>query len=97
MSWITYNSIWYPFSVIALFALVQYLEANLIFPLAVSNKLHLNALVTLIAILLGGLLWGVAGMILFVPFLAIAKLIADNHPDLKAWSILLGTSKQTPD
>ncbi|HEY5692843.1 MAG TPA: AI-2E family transporter [Cyclobacteriaceae bacterium] len=93
MSWITYNSIWYPVSVMALFAVVQYLEANLIFPLAVSNKLHINALATLIAIILGGILWGVAGMILFVPFLALIKLIADNHPDLKTVSMLLGTSK----
>ena len=43
MSWITYNSIWYPVGVVLLFTFVQYLEANLIFPLAVSNKLKINA------------------------------------------------------
>ena len=93
MAWVTYNSIWYPISVVALFAVVQYLEANLIFPLAVSSRLHINTLATLIAIIMGGMLWGVAGMILFVPFLALIKLIADNHPDLKTVSMLLGTSK----
>lgn len=93
MAWITYNSIWYPLGVVALFSFVQYLEANLIFPLAVSNRLKINALVTLVAIILGGVVWGVAGMILFVPFLAIAKLITDNSPRLKTWSTLLGTSE----
>lgn len=93
MAWITYNSIWYPIGVVALFSFVQYLEANLIFPLAVSNRLKINALATLCSIILGGIIWGVAGMILFVPFLAIAKLIADNSPKLKTWSTLLGTSK----
>lgn len=93
MAWITFNSIWYPISVVVVFAIVQYLEANLIFPLAVSSRLHINALATLVAILMGGILWGVAGMILFVPFLALIKLIADNHPDLKTLSMLLGTSK----
>ncbi|MCB0492250.1 MAG: AI-2E family transporter [Cyclobacteriaceae bacterium] len=92
MSWITYNSIWYPIGVVLLFSLVQYLEANLIFPLAVSNKLKINALATISAIFIGGIIWGVAGMILFVPFLAIAKLIVDNSPKLKTWSVLLGTS-----
>ena len=92
MAWITYSSIWYPLGVVALFSFVQYLEANLIFPLAVSNRLKINALVTLVAIILGGVVWGVAGMILFVPFLAIAKLITDNSPRLKTWSTLLGTS-----
>ncbi|MGE0771914.1 MAG: AI-2E family transporter [Cyclobacteriaceae bacterium] len=93
MAWITYNSVWYPIGVILIFAFVQYLEANIIFPLAVSNRLQINALATIVAILLGGLLWGVAGMILFVPFLAIIKLITDHSPQLKTWSTLLGTGK----
>lgn len=90
MAWITYNSIWYALGVVAIFAFVQYLEANVIFPLAVSNRLNINALATLVAILAGGIIWGVAGMILFVPFLAITKLIADHHPKMKIWSMLLG-------
>lgn len=89
-AWITYSSIWYPLGVIGVFAIVQYLEANLIFPLAVSSKLKLNALVTILAIVAGGLLWGVSGMILFIPFLGILKLIADRSPDLKTLAIILG-------
>lgn len=91
MAWITYNSIWYALGVVAIFAFVQYLEANLIFPLTVSNRLQINALATLVAILVGGVLWGVAGMILFIPFLSILKLIADNHPKMKTFSLLIGT------
>ena len=90
MAWITFNSIWYAVGVAAIFAFVQYLEANVIFPVAVSNRLNINALATLVAIIAGGILWGVAGMILFVPFLAIIKLVADLHPKMKTWSILLG-------
>src|SRR5690606_25298098 len=36
MAWITYDSIWGPLGVVGIFAFVQYLEANLIFPWAVS-------------------------------------------------------------
>jgi predicted PurR-regulated permease PerM len=93
MAWITYNSIWYPLGVVAIFAFVQYLEANLIFPLAVSNRLKLNALVTILFIFAGGLLWGVAGMILFIPFLGILKLVAERTPSLKTLSLILGGDK----
>ncbi|HLG33530.1 MAG TPA: AI-2E family transporter [Bacteroidia bacterium] len=93
VSWLVYDSIWYPLGVVALFTFVQYLEANLIFPLAVSNRLKINALVALVVILLGGLLWGVSGMILFIPFAAILKLIADRTEKLKILSVLLGDGK----
>lgn len=90
MSWITYDSIWYPIGVVGIFAFVQYLEANVIFPLAVSKRLNVNTLIMLLAIFGGGILWGMAGMILFVPFAGIAKLIADHNPKWKTISLLFG-------
>jgi predicted PurR-regulated permease PerM len=91
MAWITYDSIWYPVGVVAIFTFVQYLEANVIFPVAVSNRLNVNTLIMLIAIFAGGMFWGMAGMILFVPFVGIAKLIADHNPRWKTISMILGT------
>lgn len=89
VAWITYNSIWYPLGVVLIFAFVQYLEANLIFPLAVSTRLKINTLITIVAIVAGGILWGLAGMILFIPFLGILKLIADRTPKLKTLALML--------
>jgi predicted PurR-regulated permease PerM len=93
MAWITYNSIWYPLGVVAIFAFVQYVEANIIFPLAVSSRLKINALVTIVAIFAGGIIWGVSGMILFIPFLGILKLVADRTPSLRTLSVILGDEK----
>lgn len=93
MAWLTYNSIWYPVGVVLIFAVVQYLEANIIFPFAVSTRLKVNTLVTIVAIVVGGILWGVAGMILFIPFLGILKLIADRVPGLKILALILGDEK----
>ena len=93
MAWITYTSIWYPLGVIAIFAFVQYLEANIIFPLAVSGQLKINALVTIVSIFTGAIIWGVSGMILFIPFLGILKLVADRTPSLKTLSVILGEEK----
>ena len=94
VSWITYNSIWYPLAVIAVFSVVQALEAYIIFPFAVGSRLKINTLVIIIVVILGGILWGAAGMILFIPFISIIKLIADRTPSLKTLSVLLGDGEQ---
>ena len=95
VSWITYNSIWYPLGVILVFSIVQVLEAYIIFPFAVGSRLKINTLVIIIMIIVGGILWGAAGMILFIPFISIVKLIADRTPSLKTLSVLLGDGEDT--
>jgi len=90
MAWATYDSIWYPIGIVGIFTFVQYLEANIIFPFAVSSRLKVNTLAILISIFVGGIIWGVAGMILFVPFAGILKLIADHNPKLKTLALALG-------
>ncbi|TPE44346.1 AI-2E family transporter [Pontibacter mangrovi] len=94
VAWITYDSVWYPLGVVTVFSVVQYLEANLIFPWAVSARLQVNMLFTLLAIVAGGILWGASGMILFIPFLAILKLIADKHDEMRPISLLLGSGNK---
>ena len=94
VSWITYNSIWYPLAVIAVFSIVQVLEAYIIFPFAVGSRLKINTLVIIIVVIVGGIIWGAAGMILFIPFISIIKLIADRTPSLKTLSVLLGDGEQ---
>lgn len=95
MAWITYDSAWYPVGIIGIFTFVQYLEANVIFPVAVSSRLNVNTLVMLLVIFTGGIIWGVAGMILFVPFVGIVKLVADNNPRWKTISMVLGVEQST--
>jgi predicted PurR-regulated permease PerM len=89
IAWITKDSVWYPVGVILIFSLVQILEANIIFPIAVGYRLKINSLSIILVVMLGGLIWGAAGMILFIPFLAIVKLIADKIPSWKPVSNLL--------
>lgn len=91
IAWITYDSPWYPIGVIAVFTIVQIVEANVIFPYAVGNRLQINTLVSIVTIVLGGLIWGAAGMILFLPFAAIFKLIADKVDELRPLSIVMST------
>jgi predicted PurR-regulated permease PerM len=93
VSWITYNSIWYPLGVVVVFSIVQLLEGYIIFPFAVGSRLKINTLVIIIMVIVGGILWGTAGMILFIPFISIVKLIADRTTSLKTLSVLLGNGE----
>ncbi len=87
--WLQTGNIWYPLGVIAVFSFVQYLEANVIFPKVVGTQLHVSTLAMLIAIIAGGIIWGVAGMVLFIPFVAILKIVTDNIEDWKPLNLLL--------
>lgn len=89
-SWLETGSLLQPLLIIGVFTLVQYLEANLIFPYVVGRFVKLNTLAALLAIFLGAFFWGVAGMILFLPFLAVFRHFAEQHPALKAWAKVLG-------
>lgn len=94
VAWITKDSIWYPLGVIAVFTFVQYLEANLIFPKVVATQLKVSTWATLVAIVAGGLLWGVSGMILFIPFIGILKILSEHISEWEALKILLGRGEK---
>lgn len=90
ISWISTGDLWQPLGIVFVFAVVQYLEANLIFPYIVGRKINLNTLVSLLSIFCGGLIWGVSGMILFLPMVAIFRIFASHFENLKNWTKFLG-------
>src|SRR5690606_11567263 len=94
LAYTTSGSMWMPVGVIFVLGLVQYLEANLIFPKVVGGKLGLNTLASLVIIFAGGLLWGVAGMILFLPLASIVMLVSKEVPEWKALRLLLGEERK---
>ncbi|MEZ4755421.1 MAG: AI-2E family transporter [Flavobacteriales bacterium] len=94
LAWTTSGTMWTPVGVIAVLAVVQYLEANLIFPKVVGGRLGLSTLSSLLAIFAGGLIWGVAGMILFLPFLSIVKLLCEEVPEWAPLGLLLSGEKK---
>lgn len=74
----------------AWFMLVQFLESNWIAPRIIGNQVSVNALFAFMALIIGGLLWGIAGMILFIPMTAVLKILFDHSKSLKSLGILLG-------
>jgi len=71
-------------------AVVQLIDNNFGMPLIVGNKVRINALVTIVGVLVGGLLCGIPGMFLAIPTLAVLKVIFDKVPELNPWGTLLG-------
>ena len=93
VAWMATGSIWSPIGVIAVFALVQYLEANIIFPKVVGTQLGLNTLASIVIVLAGALLWGVSGMILFLPYVSIVMIIGEDIPGWRPLILLLGRAQ----
>lgn len=71
-------------------AVVQFLDNNVGMTLIVGNKVRINALVTILGVLIGGALCGVAGMFLAIPAVAVMKVMCDNVPGMEHWGALLG-------
>ena len=48
-------------------------------PFIIGHKINLNAFVIFLSVILGGLIWGVSGMILFMPFAGIVKILLEYN------------------
>ncbi|WP_018342369.1 AI-2E family transporter [Cytophaga aurantiaca] len=72
------------------YALIQFVDNNFLVPKIVASKVKVNALVSIIVVLIGGTLWGVAGMFLSIPLIAILKVIFDRIEALQPFGYLIG-------
>ena len=59
-------------------------------PRVVGSKVKINALVTILGVILGEHLWGIAGMFLAIPIIALLKVVFDSVETLNAWGFILG-------
>jgi predicted PurR-regulated permease PerM len=80
------QSLWVAGSVIGIHAV----DANLLLPTIVGSKVRLNALITFLGIIFGEMIWGLSGMFLSIPVIAIFKIIFDRIESLKPWGFLMG-------
>jgi predicted PurR-regulated permease PerM len=69
---------------------IHAVDANFLLPTIVGSKVRLNALISFIGIILGEMIWGLSGMFLSIPVIAIFKIIFDRIEGLKPWGYLLG-------
>ncbi|MDE3235507.1 MAG: AI-2E family transporter [Bacteroidota bacterium] len=87
--WLNTGSVLYPLGVVSVFAFVQYLEHSILLPRVIGKQLNVSSWSVLVSMITGGIIWGVSGVVLFIPFTAILKMISERVPGMKALNILL--------
>jgi predicted PurR-regulated permease PerM len=80
---------WQPLAVVALYTSVQQIEGNLITPYVVGSNVKINPLIAIISLLIGGVIWGIAGIVLAIPMAATFKLVFDHVDGLKPVGALM--------
>ena len=76
--------------IIGAYLLIQFIDNHYLLPVIVSSKVRINALISIIATILSGMLWGIAGMFLCIPLVGILKIAFDRIPGMQPWGKLLG-------
>jgi len=76
--------------IIISYVVIQFTDNHFLIPYIVSSKVKINALISILVVLLGGAVWGISGMFLSIPFIGILKIVFDRIPEMKPWGKLLG-------
>lgn len=76
------------------YAVVQFLQSYILEPLVVGAEVNINPLSTITVLVIGELVWGIAGMVLAIPILGIVKIICDHVEPLKPYGFLIGEEKK---
>lgn len=77
--------------IVAIIIIAMHLvDSNVLLPLIVGSKVKINALITVLGVVVGELIWGIPGMFLSIPVIAVLKIIFERVEDFNPWAILLG-------
>ncbi len=76
--------------IIVIYGTVQLIQGWILEPLIVGSQVKINTLFTIIALILGELLWGIPGIFLAIPLIAMFKIVSDNFESLKPFGFLIG-------
>ncbi|MDQ3549899.1 MAG: AI-2E family transporter, partial [Bacteroidota bacterium] len=81
------------FIVLGTIAFVQFLDNNILMPRIVGSKVKINALVTIIGVIVAGAIAGIPGMFLSLPVIAVLKIIFDRSNNMRQWGVLFGDER----
>jgi predicted PurR-regulated permease PerM len=87
------QEVWPIFAVLITIAAVQFLDNNILMPRIVGSKVRINALASIVGVIVGGALAGVSGMFLSLPVIAVLKIVFDRSVTLKQWGVLFGDER----
>lgn len=91
--YLTNDTLFLPLLTLGLLWGLQIFENNLITPYVVGGSVQANPLAVIIALLAGGMIWGVSGMVLFIPLIGALRSIFEEFESTKPYATLLGENK----
>lgn len=92
---ITKDNMLIPLLIFVALFVMNFLQDNVIRPWIVGDKLKINAFAVFVAIIVGGMVWGVSGMILFIPIVGVAKIILESKEEHGVYAILFSELPKT--
>jgi predicted PurR-regulated permease PerM len=93
----TADNWWQPVAVVAMYVIIQNVEGNIITPKVVGNSVSINPLIALIAIITGGFVWGISGIILAIPVIGVVKIILNYNSRTMPLAFLLSNKMHSKD
>ena len=87
------QELWPIFAVLGTIAFVQFLDNNILMPRIVGSKVKINALASIVGVIVGGAIAGISGMFLSLPIIAILKIVFDRTQNLRQWGVLFGDER----
>ncbi len=76
--------------ILIVYGTVQLIQGWVLEPLILGSQVKINPLFTIMALVLGDLVWGIPGIILAIPVTAIFKIVCDYIEPLKPYGFLIG-------
>ncbi len=92
-AFLTKDGLFYPAMAVGTLVFANAIQENILRPLIVGDRLSLNALTVFISVIAGGIIWGVSGMILFMPIAGIIKIILESKESTRPYSLFFGEPK----
>jgi predicted PurR-regulated permease PerM len=93
---LTKDPVMYAFGALGVVLLTQFIDNNFITPKIVGSSVRINPLASIVALFVGGMLWGVVGLVFAIPITGMLKIICDEVPGLRPWGFLLGEEHVYP-
>jgi predicted PurR-regulated permease PerM len=79
------------FGVAVQFFIVQFIENNILTPNITGSYVEINPLVIIFSLIAAGIVWGLPGLFMVIPYLAMLKIVCENVEGLKPVGFLLST------
>ena len=80
--------------VIITLVITHLIDSNILLPVIVGSKVKINPLITVLGVVIGEMIWGISGMFLSIPVIAVMKIVFDRIDSLKPWGLLLGEEEK---